>query len=516
MKRQRAPLLASALALACALVCVLHAPLAQAVDLSQLYDEALSNDAPLQSARAALAANSEELPLARAKLLPQVSASLNGSRQSTDFGGGFPASYGNTYGYVVSLTQPLIHVDSWYGYAQGKLAVASAQASFAQARQDLIVRLGEAYFDALAAQDSVAIARSQKASIAQQLESAKRSFEVGNTTITDTNEAQAKYDQAVSQEIAAQNDLAVKLAALQQIVGHPVEHIDGLAAGAPLPPPVPADINQWVDAASDANYQVVLRQIALDNAQRETSKAKAGHLPTVDLVASRSHSSLGAAGAGNFGGNFGGGFGSGANTPSPGTPALAAELGNLGSSYTNSTIGVQVTIPLFAGGATQSRVRQTLALEDQAAADLDTARRNAALSARQAFLGVVSGLAQVRALQTAERSARTSLESNLLGYQVGVRINIDVLNAQDQLFSARRDLAKARYDTLINSLKLKAATANLTDQDVLQLSSLLSPVDDGALTALPQAPTVPHPGAAAKGAAGKLGRRGLPGTATTQ
>lgn len=128
MKRQHAPLLASALALACALACVLHTPLAQAVDLSQLYDEALSNDAPLQSARAALAANSEELPLARAKLLPQVSASLNGSRQSTDFGGGFPASYGNTYGYVVSLTQPLIHVDSWYGYAQGKLAVASAQA----------------------------------------------------------------------------------------------------------------------------------------------------------------------------------------------------------------------------------------------------------------------------------------------------------------------------------------------------------------------------------------------------
>jgi outer membrane protein len=507
MTRQRAPVLAAVLALACAL----HALPARAVGLSQLYDEALSTDAQLQSARAALAANSEELPLARAKLLPQVSASLTGSRQNTDFGGGFPSSYGNSTGYVISLTQPLIHVDSWYGYAQGQLAVDSAQASFAQARQDLIVRLGQAYFDALAAQDSLAIARSQKASIAQQLESARRSFEVGNTTITDTNEAQAKYDQAVSQEIAAQNDLAVKLAALQQIVGHPVEQVDGLAAGAPLPPPVPADINLWVDAASDANYQVVLKQIALANAQRETSKAKAGHLPTVDLVASRSRSSLGAAGAGNFGGNFGGGFGSGANTLPGGTPALAAELGNLGSSYSNSTIGVQITIPLFAGGATQSRVRQTLALEDEAAADLDTAQRNAALSARQAFLGVVSGLAQVRALQTAERSASTSLESNLLGYQVGVRINIDVLNAQDQLFSARRDLAKARYDTLINSLKLKASTASLTDEDVLQLAALLSPVDDGALTALPQAPTVPHPGVAAKGAAGgKLGRRALP------
>ncbi|CAN7221686.1 MULTISPECIES: TolC family outer membrane protein [Paraburkholderia] len=502
--RWRVAVLLAAVALACAL----PALPARAVGLAQLYDEALANDAQLQSARAALAANSEELPLARAKLLPQLSASLNASRQNTDFGGGFPASYGNSHGYVLSLTQPLIHVDSWYGYAQGKLAVDAAQASFAQARQDLIVRLGEAYFNALAAQDSVAIARSQKASIAQQLEQAKRSFEVGNTTITDTNEAQAKYDQAISQEIAAQNDLAVKLAALQQIVGHPVEHVDGLAAGTPLPPPMPADINQWVDAATDANYQVVSKQIALDSAQRETSKARSGHLPTVDLVASRSRSSLGSAGAGNFGG-----FGSGANSPAAGTPPLAAGFGGLGS-YTSSAIGVQVTIPLFAGGATQSRVRQTLALEDQASADLDTARRNAALSARQAFLGVVSGLAQVRALQTAEQSARTSLESNLLGYQVGVRINIDVLNAQDQLFSARRDLAKARYDTLINSLKLKAATASLTDQDVLQLSALLSPVDDGSLTALPQAPTVPHPGAAAKGAAGKSGRHTMPNVTT--
>ena len=172
-------------------------------------------------------------------------------------------------------------------------------------------------------------------------------------------------------------------------------------------------------------------------------------------------------------------------------------------------MGVQLTIPLYEGGATQSRVRQTLALEDKAAADLDAARRSAALSARQAFLGVSSGLAQVRALETAEQSARTSLESNLLGYQVGVRINIDVLNAQDQLFSARRDLAKARYDTLINSLKLKASTASLTDSDVLSLNTLLSPADDTALTALPVAPSVPHPGAAAR-KTNAVGRRPMP------
>jgi outer membrane protein len=466
---------------------------AMAVGLDQLYDEALNTDAQLQSARASLAADSEQLPQARAKLLPQLSASVSANEQRTEFGGGFPASNGNSNGFVVSLTQPLINVANWQGYQQGQIALTTAQAQFAAARQDLIVRLGQAYFDALSAQDSVAIVRSQKSSIAEQLESAKHSFDAGSATITDTNEAQAKYDQAVSQEIAAQNDLEVKLASLEQIVGHPVTRVDGLAHGVTLPPPVPADMQQWVDAARETNYDVVLKQLAAANSQRETSKAKAGHYPSLDLVASYSKSSLGAAGAGNFGGNFGGGFGSGAGTIGPGIPAAAAELGNFGAYYTNATVGVQLTIPLYEGGATQSRVRQTLALEDKAQADLDTARRSAALSARQAFLGVSSGLAQVRALDTAERSARTSLESNLLGYQVGVRINIDVLNAQDQLFSARRDLAKARYDTLINSLKLKASTASLTDSDVLSLNSLLSPTDDTALTALPVVPTVPHP-----------------------
>jgi len=261
--------------------------------------------------------------------------------------------------------------------------------------------------------------------------------------------------------------------------------------------------------ARDANYQVVLKQLAMANSQRETLKAKAGHYPTLDLVASYAKSSLGAAGTGNFGGNFGGGFGSGANTLAPGVPAAAAELGNYGAYYTNTTIGVQLTIPLYEDGATQSRVRQTLALEDKAQADLDAARRSAALSARQAFFGVSSGLAQVRALETAEHSARTSLESNLLGYQVGIRISIDVLNAQDQLFSARRDLAKARYDTLINSLKLKASTASLTDSDVLSLNTLLSPTDDIALTELPVAPSLPHPGAAAR-KTNAAGRRSMP------
>ncbi|MGV7247198.1 TolC family protein, partial [Caballeronia sp. M23-90] len=242
---------------------------------------------------------------------PQLSASASTNEQRTEFGGGLPASNGNSNGFVVSLSQPLINVANWQGYQQGQIALTTAQAQFAAARQDLIVRLGQAYFDALSAQDSLAIVRSQKASIAEQLESAKHSFDAGSATITDTNEAQAKYDQAISQEIAAQNDLEVKLASLEQIVGHPVTRVDGLARGVTLPPPVPADMQQWVDAARDTNYNVVLKQLATSNSQRETLKAKAGHYPSLDLVASYSKSSLGAAGAGNFGGNFGGGFGSG-------------------------------------------------------------------------------------------------------------------------------------------------------------------------------------------------------------
>lgn len=266
---------------------------ASAVSLNQLYDEALETDAQLQSARAGLTADSEQLPQARAKLLPQLSASVTASEQRTEFGGGFPATTGNSNGYTVSLTQPLINVASWQGYQQGQIALTSAQAQFAAARQDLIVRLGQAYFDALSAQDSVTIVRSQKASIAEQLESAKRSFDVGQSTITDTNEAQAKYDQAISQEIAALNDLEMKLAALEQIVGHPVTRVDGLARGVTLPPPVPADMQQWVEMARDANYQVVLKQLAVANSQRETLKAKAGHYPTLDLIASYGKNSLG-------------------------------------------------------------------------------------------------------------------------------------------------------------------------------------------------------------------------------
>jgi len=308
----------------------------------------------------------------------------------------------------------------------------------------LIVRVSQAYFDVLAAQDALASVQAQKAAITEQLAAAKRNFEVGTATITDTHEAQARFDLAIAQELAAQSELEIRRHALQQIIGKPAGELATLKPGVKLSAPTPADINKWVTSAEQQNFGVVSQQLALEVAQREIKKNRAGHYPTLDLVASRSRSNQ-----------------------------TGSTLTATGGTSDSSSVGVQWTIPLFAGFAVTSKVRESIALEDKARSDLENARRTAAQGARQAFLGVNSGLAQVRALEAAEVSSNSALESNRLGYQVGVRINIDVLNAQQQLFTTRQNLAKARYDTLVNSLKLKSAAGTLKEEDLVQVNSLL-------------------------------------------
>lgn len=416
---------------------------AQALNLLQVYQEALANDAQYASARATLTAGQERSTQGRAGLLPVVG--IGGSRNRVD---GPPSALTGTGGnfttnsYAISLTQPLFRWANWEQYQQGKLSVAVSEAQFAQAQQDLIVRVSQAYFDVLAAQDALASVQAQKTAITEQLASAKRNFEVGTATITDTHEAQARYDLVIAQEFAALNDLEIRRAALQQIIGKPAGELTTLRPGMQIAPPQPAVIDTWVQSAEQQNYGVVSQQLAVEIAQREIRKNRAGHLPTVDLEASRSHSDR-----------------SNVTTASGDT----------------NTIGVRWNIPLFAGFAVTSRVRESIALEDKARSDLENARRTAAQSARQAFLGVNSGLAQVKALQAAEVSSQSALESNRLGYQVGVRINIDVLNAQQQLYSTRRDLAKARYDTIVNGLRLKSAAGTLQEEDLVQVNSLLAP-----------------------------------------
>lgn len=411
---------------------------AHALDLLQVYQQALANDPAYGSARAALAAGQEKSPQGLSGLLPQVVAS--GARSRIEVS---PSASIYNKNYGVSLSQPLFNWASWKQYQQGKLASAASEAQFAQAQQDLIVRVSQAYFDVLAAQDTLASLQAQKTAITEQLASAKRNFEVGTATITDTHEAQARYDLAIAQEFAAQNDLDIKRNALQQIIGKPAGELAGLRPGVQINPPAPAQIDKWVESAEEQNFGVVGQKLALESAREEIGRNRAGHMPTVTLTAGRNYSER------------------------------ATTVTNP-SGFSNSA-QISVNMPLFSGFGTTSRVREAIALEDKARNDLETTRRAAAQGARQAFLGVNSGLAQVKALEAAERSSQLALESNRLGYQVGVRINIDVLNAQQQLYTTRQNLAKARYDTIVNGLKLKSAAGTLKEEDLATVNTLLQP-----------------------------------------
>ena len=447
------------LVLAAALLACLQTPSALAADLLQVYRDAQANDAQFASARSQLLATREKLPQGRAGLLPQVAGTAGAQRTMADYSSPVDTTrYFNANTWALQLTQPLFRWDRWETYKQGELASLAGEVTFQQAQLDLITRASQAYFDVLAAQDNLYLAGAQKKAIGEQLEQAKRNFEVGTATITDANDAQARYDLATSTEIAAQSALEVSRATLQQITGKPVDELMGLRPEAQIPGPLPADVNAWASAAEQTNPQVGLASYNLETAQRETNKAKAGHLPSVDLVASYGY------------------------TNAQGT---ATQLSNVGSRYNSGVVGVQLNIPIFTGGQIQSRVRETLALADKAASDLEFARRTAAQQARQTYSGVFNGLAQVKALEAAERSAQSAVESNQLGYEVGVRINIDVLNAEAQLFSTRRDLSKARYDTIMNGMRLKASTGTLSEADVVQINTLLT-LMPGAMYRLPE------------------------------
>src|SRR5450830_717302 len=448
------PLIAALIASACLSLSLA----AHAADLIQVYQQALANDAVYASARASLAAGREKVPQGRAGLLPTVGVTGSYARNNTEFSPfnegatlinpitGAPAVVGsagataNANLVTLSLVQPLFRWDRWETYEQSKLLQSISEAQFAQAQQDLITRVAQAYFDVLAAQDNLETIRAQKTATTEQLASAKRNFEVGTQTITDTHEAQAAYDLVVAQEFAAINDLANKRSALQTIIGEAPASLAPMRTGVVLSAPEPAAIDPWVSSAEEQNYGVVTAQFNVESAKRDIGRNRAGHYPTLDLIANAGHTYTTGGGTGN------------AN---------------------NNAIGVQWSIPIFSGFAVTSKVRESIALENKARNDLETARRTASQGARQAFLGVNSGLAQVKALEAAEVSSKSALESNQLGYQVGVRINIDVLNAQKQLYSTQKDLSKARYDTIMNGLRLKSAAGTLKETDLMPVNALL-------------------------------------------
>lgn len=432
------------------LIVALSASSAGAADLLQIYRDALANDPIYASGRAARDAGLENLPQGLAQILPTVNATA--FTQYNDINIGFRGAapeqtrLGNSNGYTVTLTQPLFNWQNIQVYKEGEFKAMQAEATFGQATQDLIVRVAQAYFDVLASQDGLAFIRAQKIAISEQLAQAKRNFEVGTATITDTHEAQARYDLGTSQEIAAESDLEIKKRTLQQIIGKFPERLDPLKSSIELNPPKPNSMEDWAVAAANQGYPVHAQEAAVEVAVREVERIRAGHLPTLNIVGSAGQNS---------------------------TSLSATASSNTASDSINRTIGLQLSIPLYAGGGVGSQVRQAVANRDKAQQDLESARRAAALSARQSYVGVTNGMAQVKALEAALISSRSALDSNKLGYEVGVRINIDVLNAQQQVFSTLRDLSRARYDTILNGLRLKAAAGSLGEADVEEVNRLL-------------------------------------------
>jgi outer membrane protein len=311
------------------------------------------------------------------------------------------------------------------------------------AEQDLVLRTAQAYFDVLIAQDSVQLAEAQKTAITEQLAQAKRNFEVGSATITDTHEAQARHDLTYAQEISAQNNLEIKRSALQQLINELPQNLKPLGPRFRLDAPLPADMEKWVGNAQLNSPQLVIAHAAVELAEKEVEKNRGGHLPTVDLVANYSTSNAN-------GSSFG-----------------------VGIDSTNKSIGVQLNVPIFQGGAINSKWREAEANRERARQDLENARRSVAQQTRQSYLGVVSGIAQVQALQQALVSSESVLEASKLGQEVGVRTNLDVLNAQQQLYSTRRDLYQAEYNFLLSELRLKASVGELDEAELAKVNQAL-------------------------------------------
>jgi len=431
------------------LISATFASSADASNLMDIYHQALTSDAALASAKAAYQAGLEKLPQGRAQLLPNVNLSANSTWNQMDIQYRGPSSFSggqlnyNSNGATLSLSQPIYRRQNWALYEEGKLQGAQAEMQYATAQQDLILRVAQAYFDALLAQDAVALAKAQNQAISEQLAQAKMNFEVGTATITDTHEAQARYDLGNASEIAARNDLELKLRALEKIIGKLPQSLAALVTSMPLQGPEPTDMAMWVEAAQQNNLQVQVQRAAVEIANQEVARNRGGHHPTLDLVAS--YSDTGATGS-----NFG-----------------------VGNDTKATAIGLQLNLPLYQGGATSSRVREAVANQEKARQDLEQTVRQIALTTREAYFGVTSGISQVKALEQALISSQSSLDSTKLGLEVGVRTNVDLLNAQQQLYSTKRDLYMARYSYLLSRLKLKSAAGTLAEDDLQQVNQWL-------------------------------------------
>ena len=424
---------------------------ASAQSLSDAYQAAHAYDATYLAARANLDAAQLRYDQARGLRLPQVGLGVTGGRQLNSAPGSLTDS-DNTTGITATLsaTQTIFNRPNDVTIQQAERTVDAFRSDLDAAEQDLILRVAQSYFDVLAAEDNLATARASQTAISESVASAKRNFEVGTATITDTREAQARYDLARFTQIQAENDLTTKRIQLDQTIGRAGIVPLHLAVPLALPPLTPSNVEDWVLRADSEHPAIRKARVALDVARLDTDKARAGRLPTLTLN-----------------GSYARGKGSTSITVPGQSYAYTAPT-------TASQIGVTLSMPIFAGFQIQNRIKETVVLEDKGLDDLEYARRGVALTTRQLFYVVGSTAAQVGALEAAESSSKLALEATQLGFKVGVRVNIDVLNAQAQLYTTQAQLAKARYDLIMAGLRLRQASGQLNTQDVADVNALLA------------------------------------------
>jgi len=418
------------------------------LDLLQVWQAAKLRDPDYAAAQALHRAEQERPVQARAQLLPSIN--LNASGQGTDTRQASTLSHPSSSrlgNWSLTLTQPLWNQQRRELLRQSEYQAQRAAVTLQQAYQDLALRVAQTYFDVLAAQDTLTTLDAQKQAVNSQLQAAQASFELGGTTVADVFEAQARLDLLNATRLQAWNALQISQDRLAQIIHERPHQLAGLAPGLNLPAPQPNRVQDWSEQAAQANLAVAGADLTARIAEKQLDVAQSGHAPTVNLQAQTGSAS-------NRGIN-----GAGVN---PGRRSL------------DSTVALQLSIPIFAGGSISSQVREQAQRLQSARHQLEAARRQAVQASRQAFSQVSSGLAQITALQAAERSSQASVQANQTGYELGVRINIDVLNAQQQLFETRRALLRARYDTLMAGLRLKAASGILGEADVEAVNQLLA------------------------------------------
>lgn len=419
---------------------------ATGADLLDIYQQAKTGDPVWRAAQASRLAGIEKAPQGRSLLLPTLGFSAGTSESDQNV---VTPSANNDYrygtdSYNLQLTQPLYRKQNSAAYAQGIAGANVAEHEFELARQDLILRVTQAYFSVLAAQDALDFVITEKNAIGRQLALARRNFAVGAATLVDVHEAQARYDVAAAQQIAAANEVEVRKEALRVLTGAAPAALARLAEGLELQPPQPDDMEQWVQTANAQSPRIKAQQEALEIARQEVEKNRGGHYPTLDLTAARTWSDAGGS-----------------------TQGFAIES-------TTNQIGLQLQMPLYQGGGVSSRVREAAARFDEAGQRLDLARREVAQRVREEYLAVINGVARVRALEQALLSNERALESTVIGYERGLRTGVDVLIGQRELFLTRLTLSQARYEYLISRLRLKAAAGVLQEPDLEDINRLLA------------------------------------------